>query len=234
MSFEFSHLTNVQGLQYGFSSKNDGSMNRNIERENRATYFNRIGIGYDNIVTADLVHGANIKKVGSNEKGTYIPDCDGLITNNEGVFLSATGADCFIIYFFDPQHQAVGIGHAGWRGILGGIVANTVSSFIEHMGTSPEALLVGISPGIQACHFEISPDDSKKYDKYPGCIVERDVKTFIDLTSILKQQLQNEGVLENNVEDSGICTYCDKQEYFSFRRDKPEKVQVMTGYIGLT
>ena len=220
-------------LKYGFSNRKDGSMHRHLEMENRVLYFRRMTINPSRVVTADLVHGGRVERVGDTAANTFISNSDGLITNTENLFLSATGADCFLLYFYDPKKNAVGITHVGWRGLLAGVVKNTAKAFVKSFDTSPQELLIGISPGIRACHFEISSSDKIQYQKYPSFIFERDNKVFVDLAGIIKSQLLDKGVLKKHIEDNGRCTYCNEEEFFSYRRDTPKEVQPMIGYIGL-
>jgi YfiH family protein len=234
MPLIFAQFEKYPELQYGFSGKQDGSMNRRLEKENRSAYFRKKAIDPARVVTADLIHGARAERVGNEAAGIYVPESDALVTGARNLFLSATGADCFIIYFYDPEKGLIGITHAGWRGTLAGVVKNTVQALVENFGTAPKDLRVGISPGIRKCHFEISPGDKIKYQDYPSFILERDGKVFVDLAGIIRGQLVEKGVLEKNIEDSGICTYCNERDFFSYRRDKPKEVQAMVAYIGLT
>lgn len=233
MLFSFSVLSSREEIRCGFSNRRDGSMHRHLEKENREIYFKKIGIDPNRVVTPDLVHKTKVVVVTSEEAGQIISDTDGLITEEKNLFLTATAADCFIIYFYDPVRRVVGIAHAGWRGIMADISREMISKMSERFEVNPGDLLVGISPGIQKCHFGISAMDKEKYSIYPRFIFERNGKVFVDLTAILKDQLQSLGVAESQIEDSGICTYCEERDYFSYRRDKPKEVQPMVGYIGL-
>jgi len=160
-------------------------------------------------------------------------DVDALITNTPDLYLSATAADCFLLYFYDPIKGAVGIAHGGWRGILVGIVENTVGAFERDFGVAPKDLLVGMAPGIRECHFEISTHDKNLFHRYSEHVSEKNGKAFVNLSGIIIEQLRNAGVLRAHIEDSGICTHCEEEKYFSYRRDKPEVPHLMIGYIGL-
>jgi len=233
MSINFLQFAQYPNLKYGFSVRQDGSMHRRLERSNREKYFRKIGISPDRVVTAVLAHGAKVALVSGKAAGTTADDADGLITDEKDLFLSVTAADCFILYFSDPAKNVVGIVHVGWRGLLAGIVKNIVQAMVTNFKTDTQDILVGIGPGIRKCHFEISPGDKIKYGAYPDFVLERDNKIFIDLAGIIKTQLQDNGILKEHIEDSGVCTYCEEKEYFSYRRDKPKEVQPMVGYIGL-
>ena len=233
MPLIFSHFEGHPDLIYGFSDRGEGSMHRHFEKSNRERYFRKIGIAPDHVVTANLAHGANVAKVSEGVAGTMISDTDGLVTGTKNLFLSATSADCFLLYFYDPAKKAVGIAHGGWRGVLVGIVGNTVSAFEKNFHIDPKDLLVGVAPGIRECHFEIRPDHKKDFGAYAKHISLKNGKVFVNLSGIIIEQLRDAGILREHIEDSGICTHCETEKYFSYRRDKPEVPHLMIGYIGL-
>ncbi len=208
-------------------------MNRFLERNNRERYFKSADIDPRRVVTADLVHGVRTRRVFGEAAGTMIAGTDGLVTNKENLFLSATAADCFLLYLYDSERNTIGITHVGWRGLLGGVVENAIDVLAESFGVSPQDLFVGISPGIRRCHFEVSPADRKKFQEYADFIFEDGGRIFVDLPGIIMNKLQCGGVSAGHVEDSNKCTYCNGHKYFSYRRDKPKKIETQVGYIGL-
>ena len=233
MSPTFSQFAGYPDFIYGFSGRSDGSMHRHLEKENREKYFKTLGVDSGRVVTADLIHGANVVGVSGQEGGIIVTKTDGLVTDTRGLLLTATAADCFLLYFYDPLKNVVGIAHAGWRGLLAGIVENTIAGLTQSFGVAPQDLLVSISPGIRGCHFEISPADKEKFKEYSQFVLERSGKVFVDLPGILRIKLLDKGISAKHIEDSEICTHCHEKEYFSYRRDKPKDVQVQIGYIGL-
>jgi hypothetical protein len=208
-------------------------MNRQTQIANRQEYFKKIGMPVDRVVTADLVHGAQVRLVKERDGGTMVADTDALLTNSRNLFLSATGADCFVVYLYDPIKTAIGLAHVGWRGLLAGVVKNTVTGLITDFGSSASDILVGIGPGIRVCHFVISPADRDHYSQYEQFITDQTGKVLVDLAGIIKFQLQEMGITSSNITDSEQCTYCAEAEYFSYRRDKPTEVQAMVAYLGL-
>lgn len=208
-------------------------MHRRSQEENRKRFFQKIGIDHRRIVAAGLVHAAAVAKVSEDAAGTFVSEIDGLVTNTPNLFLSATSADCFILYFYDPAKKAVGIAHGGWRGILAGIVEHTIHTLKTNFDTSTANLLVGMAPGIRGCHFEISYKDKDLFRRFPQHVSEKNGKVFVNLPGIIVEQLQRVGVLRAHIEDSGVCTHCQEEKYFSYRRDKPKEPHVMIGYIGM-
>lgn len=231
MFVDFLDNPKLLGFKYGFSSRADGSLNRHFELERRQGYFKKQGIDPETLVTADLINGNQVALVKKGQGGQMVANVDALVTTESGLFLSATAADCFLIYLFDPARRVVGILHAGWRGTLAGVVANTISLMVNSCFSSPRDIVALISPGIHACHFEISPEDLEMYANYPEAVAQRAGKTFIDLPVILKRQLTDLGLESQNILDSQECTYCLSDKYYSFRRDKSNPLKVMAGHI---
>lgn len=231
--FLFLQFKKYPGLIYGFSNRKDGSMHRHLGKENRVRYFTKIGIDPARVVTADLVHGARVVVVREEAGGTMIPEVDGLVTQTKNLFISVTGADCFPLYFYDPHKETVGIAHIGWRGLVGGIVRNTVEALIKQCRVEPSTLLAGIGPGIRKCHFEIKSENVAYYKNYPDFILKNEGTVYIDLSGIIQAQLQKCGLESKNVEDSQLCTFCKAEEYFSYRRDQPKGIQSVVAYIGM-
>lgn len=240
MPLQFSIFDKYPELAYGISEKSDGSMRLLTDDSlyrptlrHRKKYFAKINVCLDQIVQGWLIHGNNVELITKKQTGKIIPDADALITAAKNILLAVTNADCFPIYFFDPQKKAAGIAHAGWRGVVKNIAGKTVRSFTKKFKTNKSDILVAIGPGIRECHFEIKKDNVHFYEKYPEHVVKRNDQVFINLAGIIKKQLIAAGVKEKNIEDSRLCTYCLKDKYFSYRRDKPEIIEAMIAYIGL-
>jgi polyphenol oxidase len=214
-------------LTYGLSLLGDGDMHLGFKdnEKNRAKFFKAKSVSNKKIIAADLVHGANIRKINGPDKDMVIRDTDALASSDEAVVLTITVADCFPIYFYNPKENIIALAHSGWRGTIN----NIAGKVIKAISKNPADVLAGIGPGIQACHFEIKQDIVGKFKLYPKAIINRKDKIFIDLPRIIKQQLADSGV--RTIENSGECTYCEQDKYFSFRRDKPKQVEAMLAYI---
>ncbi|KKS26378.1 MAG: Multi-copper polyphenol oxidoreductase, laccase [Parcubacteria group bacterium GW2011_GWA2_42_11] len=225
-------------LKYGFSEKADGNMKLNGEPEfdkiiyhNREVYFKKEGVS-DKIYWPKINHTSAVEVVGENGVSEGLNEYDALIADKPNVFLAATAADCFLLYFYDPIKKAIGLAHAGWRGILGGITKNTISALRENFGSLPENILLGISPGIQVDHFFVREDAIKQFEEYNKYISKKGPSYYINLPRIIIEQAMAKSVKLGNIESSGECTFRDRDKYFSFRRDKPERLETMVGYIG--
>lgn len=217
------------------SERVDGSMKlfpgTKENLENRRKFFENIGISENQVTSAEIVHGNKVAIIG---KPTLeiIPGVDGLITQKTGIFLSITVADCIPVFFYEPEKNIIALAHAGWRGILDGIIINSLEEMRELCGKA-ENILVSLGPGMESCHFEIQKDVLSRFDKYPESVKERDGKIFVDLKGIIQKQALDFGIRVENIENNPECTFENPERYFSYRRDKPEKVEAMLVVIGL-
>jgi YfiH family protein len=205
---------------------------------NRNAFIARHNIQKGRLVSAALVHGGAVHfaTTQTQEGGTMIPATDALFAHERNLFLSITTADCLPVFFFDPITKTFGLAHAGWRGLVAGIIPNTIRAMTRESGVRPENLLVGIGPGIGACHFEVQDDVAKQFAIFPDAVVRRGDGAgalFIDLKAVAREQLLAAEIKATHLEISNECTYDLKDKYFSWRRDKPAAKETMMAVIGL-
>jgi YfiH family protein len=148
---------------------------------------------------------------------------DALVTHNQGVLAGVRTADCVPILIADERNQAVAAIHAGWRGTAVRIVENAVDELRRRYGSRAEDLHAAIGPAIGGCCYEVGPEVARQF----GINTEAPVK--IDLAAINERQLAEAGVLD--IWQSGQCTFCAPERWFSFRREK-EAAGRMLSFIG--
>ncbi|MCX5657491.1 MAG: polyphenol oxidase family protein, partial [Candidatus Omnitrophica bacterium] len=154
---------------------------------------------------ADLVDGSDRKKLFS---------CDALVTSGSHIAMGVLTADCLSLFLYDPEHAAVGIVHAGWRGSSLGIAKNCVEMMKRKFLTEPEYLKIAIGPGIRKCCFEVKAD---LLEHFPEYIEKREGRLFLDPVAVNIKQLVSLGVKKENIIDSEICSVCHKDKFFSYR-----------------
>lgn len=202
--------------------------------QNRQAFLNSYGLDIANAISADLIHDNQVSRVSSANAGQIIPDCDALITQDPKSILTVTVADCLPLYFYDAKQKAIGLAHAGWKGVLKEVASKTLRALQENFGSRPEAVEVFIGPHLQKCHFEVTQDVLEKFRKYPQYILAKNNRTYIDLASIVCLQLKSLGMQEENIQASQDCTFDLSDKYFSYRRDKPETIEAQLAFITLT
>lgn len=171
---------------------------------------------WSHIVTGQGCHGKHISYI-EKQSPHVIPQCDGLISSTPGITLMMTHADCQIALFYDPCHHAIANVHAGWRGSVQNIYAETLLHMQKRFGSKPADLLVCISPSL-------GPDESE-FIHYRNELPEKfwtfQIKpTYFDFWSISEYQLQNAGILPHHIEIARLSTHSNAYDFFSYRRDK--------------
>jgi polyphenol oxidase len=229
----------AENIQYGISQRKNGSMKMNgdnFDRDikiNRERFFESAGIDPRTVLVPDMSHGTKVAAVNLLDIGNGQLDADAMVSDEHVLTLAVTVADCMGVYFFDPLNKAIGIAHCGWRGIYDGILGNVIAKMSDSYGTKPELLEVKIGPHIQACHYEVQEDVARKFRRCPNVVVERAGKIFVSLSDSAAYFLEGSGVCREKIELSDECTYCSREKYFSYRRDKPAKIEAMIAYIRL-
>lgn len=189
---------------------------------NHALIFQTLGIRAETVVTARQVHGANVAIVGKAHWGSIMPATDSLVSIEEGTVLLLRFADCVPLMLYDPFRHALGLVHVGWRGLFAGVVLHTLSALQQALRCHPRDIVAGIGPAIGPCCYEVGHD-----------VVERVKQTFgadsnllqlqphgaihFDLPGAVRYQLHSQGV--QHIEDSGLCTSCHTNEFFSHRAE---------------
>jgi copper oxidase (laccase) domain-containing protein len=199
---EFPALSALPKVVHGFSLRVPGiemSLDKTealerldgVHREIRREH----GLGSAPFITAQQVHGNRIAIVdGAITEDKCFESCDGLITNQRGVCLGIYVADCCAVYLVDQRFGAIGLVHSGKIGTELGVVQNAIESMGEHFGSRPSDLVVQLSPCIRPPHYEI------------------------DFAAEIVRQCRALGVTKVN--DSGVCTACDLNRYYSYRAEK--------------
>mgnify|MGYP001604769354 CR=1 FL=1 len=223
-------------IMAGLSERSDGSMvwwNRlpvdEAVRGNRERYFRGLGISPERVVAGGLVSGVRVAVVSEKEAGEYLLNTDALLTNIPGLFLTVTASDCLPVYFYDMKMRCLGIAHAGWRGLVNGILEKVVFEFNNSFGSEAADLRIIIGPHIKSCHYEVGEDVAAQFSGQN--LERRNGRIYVKLADEVESRLRALGVKHISV--SPVCTYEDKR-FYSARRDKSEPLKGMAAYLGAT
>lgn len=156
-------------------------------------------------VTLEQVHSATCREAIQPDSLTA---CDAVWTRRSDLTLAIRTADCLPVIFFSPEPQ-IALAHAGWRGLISGVLENTLATF-----SSPSSVSVWIGPGIGPCCFEVGPEVSKEFPLQHHRHPTR-ARPFIDLPGAAQERLQNLGV--KHVVQSNLCTRCSQHLLYSYR-----------------
>lgn len=189
----------------------------NIEKvwENRNRVSRVLGVPMNEL--AELVHGDEVIEVGSVEE-SFPLIADGIITKVKGLALTFYYADCVPVFLVDPDNEAVGIVHAGWRGTLKGISEKCVRKMADAFGSKPSRILAGIGPSIGPCCFEVGMDVAGEFAAWKDLVEKRNNRWFVDLREINSSQILKAGIKPGNLYKSSLCTFCESRLFFSYRK----------------
>lgn len=184
-----------------------------------------LGIKKEELVLSKQVHETNIVDVTSEYKGNGISfenrftSADALVTNESNVPLVTFYADCVPVYLLDTQKAVLALVHSGWKGTIGRIAEKTVRHMAEKYGSMPENIIAAIGPSIRCCHYEVSEElaDSFKEEFGDDVLVRNGAKPHLNLQKCVQKQLLNACIKPEAITDSGICTYCNKDIFYSHR-----------------
>jgi YfiH family protein len=164
----------------------------------------------------DQVHGCRILRPDRGESGS----ADGAVTATAGVVLAVMTADCLPVLLSTADGRAIGVAHAGWRGLAARVLAAAVGAF----DCAPSGLLAWLGPAIGRAAFEVG-------DEVRAAFVAADAgaadhfhpndrgRWQADLDALARRQLQQAGVAE--IHGQPVCTYSNADEFFSHRREAP-------------
>jgi polyphenol oxidase len=188
-------------------------------RANRELVCTRLGIDAGHVHLSCQVHGTSVRRVAANATpGAFLdplhrwPRGDGLIADQSGVVVGAFGADCLPVLLWRRDRPAVAAVHAGWRGLVDGILEHAVD------GLGGGALLgAAIGAGIGPCCYPVSAELRDRFAIRFGDGVVRG--GAVDLVGAAAAALTARGVPASAVWMVGGCTCCEAERWFSFRRD---------------
>ncbi len=245
-------------LTVGFSTKTGGTSQGHFEslnmgfhvgdsaaavRENRHIVAEKLDFPNEDWVGAQQTHEVNIniispldKGIGASDYETAFKSTDGFITFQRGILLTLCYADCVPLYFLHPESKAIGVAHAGWKGTVGGIAQEMIQKF-QSNGLQASQLLVAIGPSIcENCYIvddhvvSLVKNKLESVEPLPFSQVSPG-QYRLNLKECNKQILISAGVLPENIIMTNLCTSCNKEHFYSHRRDRGNTGR-MISFIG--
>jgi len=214
------------GLNWSFSVGDDPAQ----VRENRRRSLSLLGLPVEAGVMAGLVHGDRVVSVDRSMAGAegevgLVPDCDALITDQPGLALIVTAADCVPVYLYDPIRRVVGVAHAGWRGTVAGIAGKTAQAMVQTYGCNPADIHGAIGPSIGPCCYEVDDAVAEPLRRFHGPQADALLapgqatgKYQLDLWEANRRDLLAAGIV--HVTSSQSCTSCQVDRLFSHRAER--------------
>ncbi|WP_319550392.1 peptidoglycan editing factor PgeF [Desulfogranum marinum] len=212
---------NSLNLSYSVGDSEEAvKANRNILRQ-------RLRI--EHLCSAHQIHSDVVAVIRSKNNLKEIEGADALITSMKGIGLLIQQADCQAVLLYDPQQQAIGAIHCGWKGSVINIIATTVAQMQKEFAVAPHDLRAVISPSLGPCCAEFQNYRQELPTWMHAYQVRRN---YFDFWAITRQQLRQAGIKNTNIETTEVCTKCNDR-FFSYRRStaKGEKYTGRNGSV---
>ena len=140
---------------------------------------------------------------------------DAIITQEKGVVCAVLTADCLPIFISNQSGTQVGVVHAGWKGVLNGVIESTIAKFND------TNLLAHFGPAISQTAFivgdEVYQQFISKNAQLKKAFIQNGSKYQLDIYQAARIILKDLGV--ESITGGDECTYLQKDKYFSYRRD---------------
>jgi YfiH family protein len=220
--------------------------------ENRKRFQAAAGVSDLSLVSLHQIHSDVVRIFDA----TPSKQCkgDALATNREALLLGVRTADCSPVLVVDSKKRVVAAIHAGWRGTLARIVAKTIGQIQMEFGSDPKDLIAAIGPTIGGCCYqvgtEVAADFAAKFSNASEFFDELRTgdepnplqwlnmmppghqpppkKVLLDLKKANKLQLLEAGVRDQNIFVSDLCTSCDVDRLFSYRKEGPTSGRLLS------
>jgi len=190
------------------------------------------------LVVAHQVHGTQgIMVTDENAKiPLFTRESDYVVTALPGVGLGVATADCMPVILYDCVQRVAAAVHAGWRGLVSGVVENALDTLKANYGTKIADVICLVGPSARACCYEVGKDfaaqatamnrDSEKALEF--AINRRGGREFFDNERFLRYSMLHYGLPDGNMDFSwSACTICNKL-YCSYRREKMSPLRQLT------
>lgn len=206
---------------------------------NRQRLTDAIDWPFEAWTCADQVHGNQVYQVTEKERGKgraslqdVIANSDAIMTDVPGVLLTSFYADCVPLYFYDPVNEAIALAHAGWKGTVQQIAAETVQAMTKAYGSNPESLVAAIGPSIGSCCYEVDgPVITQVNELLEGLNLSDEIlsamltmndngKANINLKELNRQIMIKAGILPIYIEITKWCTGCRRDLFYSHRKEE--------------
>jgi YfiH family protein len=214
-----------ESLNFSVSVGDDPALvEANFERAASA-----LGVEKERLFFLSQVHGDKVEVL--DEACVHGPSARQAIAEREGdavataipeVACGVRTADCVPILLGDRRSGAVVAIHAGWRGVVRGVVMAGVRRLAELSGSNPHDFVAAIGPHIGPSAFEVGEDVALELERVAlgvKCVDRSREKPRVALAPIVRRQLSSAGLSEDAIDQVLGCTFSERDRFFSFRRD---------------
>jgi YfiH family protein len=172
----------------------------------------------DTLTSLHQKHGKNVVVV--REESSRTLQADGLITDVKGLSLLIRFADCQNFVVYAPKHNVVGLIHAGWKGVVAGVIPEFFAVLKREWGIGAADVVVGAGPSLCTACADFT-DPNTEVPTLKPFIGGR----CVDLIAAANKQFANAGVPAANIERMSECTRCNPETLWTYRGGHREEVK---------
>lgn len=195
--------------------------------ENLRRFCGAVGINEKTVISRHQIHSSKVVYADRAMcgEGYFVPtdeECDGYVTDSEGVALGVKTADCVPILFCDPDAHVIGAVHAGWRGTASGIASECIKRMTD-LGAQPKNIRAAVGAAIHSCCYEVGEDFCASVASLAGENIARQYirrdggRLHADIVGMNRRFLLESGLVVENIDISELCTCCNNEMFFSHR-----------------
>jgi len=169
------------------------------------------------------VHGAGVLTARPGEVFANGRKADAIVSDDPARVVGVKYADCVPILLAAPTGRAVAAVHAGWRGVIAGVLPAAIAKLVEVGRCGAGELIAAVGPCIGFDHFEVGPEVLEAFVARFGAaapIRRLGEKGRVDLAEAVRRQLIEAGLSGDRIDTTDRCTFRDFGEFFSHRRDR--------------
>jgi hypothetical protein len=181
------------------------------------------GVTLEAIQWVQQVHGTSVFRA---EAAVRLPppQADAICTSASGLVLGVLTADCLPVLFCTADGSEIAVAHAGWRGLLAGVLEATLAAFTA----APADISAWLGPAIGPCHFEVGDEVRTAFMAQASSAPAATAaafrpagtagKWFADLYQLARIRLHERGVA--NIGGEVLCTSCNTVRFYSYRQQR--------------
>ncbi|HEV8291261.1 MAG TPA: peptidoglycan editing factor PgeF, partial [Tepidisphaeraceae bacterium] len=169
------------------------------------------------------VHGADVVWMNRETNCVQQPAADAIACDDPRCVACVRMADCVPVLLAGSDGKIVAAVHAGWRGVVAGVVSAAIAALRRRIQPGRE-ILAAIGPSIGAGNFEVGMEVVEEFRRVFGTDAPAQLrcggKAHVDLRAAIGLQLHKCGVDADHIDSTDRCTFRDKDEFFSHRRER--------------
>jgi YfiH family protein len=202
-------------------------------RENFSRLLSGLNMPSLPIAWVRQVHGCQVALLRAEGEGEYSEapvaelrdrfqgqtEADAIVSDVSAAALAIRTADCAPILLASTDGRVVAAIHAGWRGVVAGVIAKAVME-MNSLGVTSGQIVAAIGPAIGVKYFEVGEEVAQQFSAAAlgGAVHTAGyTKAHVDLAGAIKLQLRQSGI--SRMDGGALCTYCNADDFFSHRRD---------------